>query len=454
VSSFWERFTTVILITVVTGILLTALGAAATLALYGAALLLMVIHYKRHLTMLDEWLRGEKPSLPNSSGKWGDVFARLARLVREQKHSNQQISSALERLRRATSAMPEGVVIMDEVDRIEWCNPVAEKHLGINSSLDAGQHITHLVRQTQFAQYLTARNYSEPLVIKQSRQKELTLSLQLVPYGDKQKLLLSRDVTRLEMIQTMRRDFIANVSHELRTPLTVIGGFLETLTDESHSDPKTRKWALALMTDQTKRMQHLVEDLLTLSRLEDTENLAREETVDVPQMLRGLYDEAQSLSSGRHLVILSLDTDAKLLGSTDELRSAFSNLVSNAIRYTPDGGVITLSWVIRDEQGVFSVEDSGIGIEPEHIPRLTERFYRVDRGRSRESGGTGLGLAIVKHVLTCHQAKLEIISEQGKGSCFSAWFPAARLITQEGSEPASQKMSESESRTPLPDAGV
>ena len=208
------------------------------------------------------------------------------------------------------------------------------------------------------------------------------------------------------------------------------------------------------MTDQTQRMQHLVEDLLTLSRLEDTENLAREETVDVPQMLRGLYDEAQSLSSGRHLVILSLDTDAKLLGSADELRSAFSNLISNAIRYTPDGGDITLSWAIRDGQGVFSVEDSGIGIEPEHIPRLTERFYRVDRGRSRESGGTGLGLAIVKHVLTCHQAKLEIASEQGKGSCFSAWFPAARLITPKVSEPASQKMSESESQTPLPDAGV
>jgi two-component system phosphate regulon sensor histidine kinase PhoR len=454
VSSFWERLATVVLITVLTGILLAALGAAATLALYGAALLLMVIHYQRHLTMLDEWLRGEKPSLPNSSGKWGDVFARLARLVREQKHSHQQISSALERLRRATSAMPEGVVIMDEVDRIEWCNPVAEKHLGINSSLDIGQHITHLVRQTQFAEYLVARNYSEPLVIKQSRQKELALSLQLVPYGDKQKLLLSRDVTRLERIQTMRRDFIANVSHELRTPLTVIGGFLETLTDESHSDPKTRKWALTLMTDQTQRMQHLVEDLLTLSRLEDTENLVREETVDVPQTLRGLYDEAQSLSSGRHLVILSLDTDAKLLGSMDELRSAFSNLISNAIRYTPDGGVITLSWVIRDGQGVFSVQDSGIGIEPEHIPRLTERFYRVDRGRSRESGGTGLGLAIVKHVLTCHQAKLEIASEQGKGSCFSAWFPAARLIPQKVGEPASQKMSESESQTPLPDAGV
>ena len=455
-SSFWERFATVILLTVVTGILLLALGATITFALYTAALLLMVIHYRRQLAILDKWLKGEKSSLPESSGQWGDVFARLARLVREQKHSHLQITSALERLRRATSAMPEGVVIMDEVDRIEWCNPVAEKHLGINCSLDTGQHITHLVRQTQFAQYLAARNYSEPLVIKQSRQKELTLSLQLVPYGDKQKLLLSRDVTRLEMIQTMRRDFIANVSHELRTPLTVIGGFLETLSDadESHPDPKTRKWALALMTDQTKRMQRLVEDLLTLSRLEDTENLVREETVDVPQMLRGLYDEAQSLSAGRHLVILSLDTDAKLLGSADELRSAFSNLISNAIRYTPEGGMITLSWIIRNGQGVFSVQDSGIGIEPEHIPRLTERFYRVDRGRSRESGGTGLGLAIVKHVLTCHQANLDIVSEQGKGSCFSAWFPAARLITGKIIEPASQNMSESESPVRLPDASV
>ncbi|HEX8874135.1 MAG TPA: phosphate regulon sensor histidine kinase PhoR [Nitrosospira sp.] len=442
-SGFWERFATVVLIAVVTGILLTAPGPIATLALCCGALLLLIIHYRRQLAMLDKWLKGEESSLPDSSGKWGDVFARLARLAREQKHSYQQISSALERLRRATSAMPEGVVIMDEVDRIEWCNPVAEKHLGINSNQDTGQHITNLVRQTQFAQYLTARNYSDPLVIKQSRQKELTLSLQLVPYGDKQKLLLSRDVTQLERIQTIRRDFIANVSHELRTPLTVIGGFLETLTDESHPDPKTRKWALALMTDQTKRMQRLVEDLLTLSRLEDTENLVREENVDVSGMLRGLYDEARSLSAGRHVVILSLDSDATLLGSTDELRSAFGNLISNAVRYTPDGGVITLSWSIRDGQGVFAVQDSGIGIEPEHIPRLTERFYRVDRGRSRETGGTGLGLAIVKHVLTCHQANLEIVSEQGKGSCFSAWFPVTRLITQTTSETAQP--------APLPD---
>lgn len=429
-SGSWERFVTFILIAVVTGILFAALGAVTTLACYIIALLLLVIHYRRQLTVLDKWLQGKQSTLPDRSGRWGDVFARLTRLMRDQSQSYQQINFALERLQRATSAMPEGVVIMDEIDRIEWCNPVAEKHLGINSNLDAGQHITHLVRQTQFTEYLAAHNYSEPLIIKQSRHQGLTLSLQFVPYGDKQKLLISRDVTRLERVQTMRRDFVANVSHELRTPLTVIGGFLETLSEEgSSADPETSKWALTLMMDQTKRMQRLVEDLLTLSRLEDTENLAREASINIPEMLRGLYHEAQSLSAGRHRISLNLDTDAKLLGSMDELRSAFGNLVSNAIRYTVDGGEISLNWAIRDGQGVFSVQDSGIGIEAEHIPRLTERFYRVDRGRSRETGGTGLGLAIVKHVLTCHQAKLEIVSEPGKGSCFSARFPAVRLIT-------------------------
>ncbi len=386
-----------------------ALDAVTALACSIIALLLLVIHYRRQLTLLDKWLQGEQSTLPDRSGQWGDVFARLTRLMRDQRQSYQQINFALERLQRATSAMPEGVVIMDEIDRIEWCNPVAEKHLGIDSNLDAGQHITHLVRQTQFTEYLAAHDYSEPLIIKQSRHQGLTLSLQFVPYGDKQKLLISRDVTRFERVQTMRRDFVANVSHELRTPLTVIGGFLETLSEENSSaDPETSKWALTLMMDQTRRMQRLVEDLLTLSRLEDTENLAREANINIPEMLRELYHEAQSLSAGRHRISLNLDTDVKLLGSMDELRSAFGNLVSNAIRYTVDGGEISLNWVIHDEQGVFSVKDSGIGIDAEHIPRLTERFYRVDRGRSRETGGTGLGLAIVKHVLTCHQAKLEL----------------------------------------------
>lgn len=430
-SAFWQRFITVILLTAATAALWLALGAVKALAFYSVTLLLLLIHHLRHLSALDNWLQTPAPTsvtLPEGSGAWEDVFARLARLMRSQSQSQQQLSSALERLQRATAAMPEGVVILDETDRIEWCNPVAEQHFGIDFNLDAGQQITYLVRQPQFAEYLATHNYSEPLVVKQSRHQELVLSLQLVPYGDKQKLLISRDITRLEGVETMRRDFVANVSHELRTPLTVIGGFLETLSEEKQADAAMSKRALVLMTDQTRRMQRLVEDLLTLSRLENTQNIAREEVVNVAEMLREVWQEAQSLSIGRHRISLNLDNEAKLLGSADELRSAFGNLVSNAVRYTTDGGEIILGWEEHDGQGVFSVQDSGIGIEPEHLPRLTERFYRVDRSRSRETGGTGLGLAIVKHVLNRHQARLEITSEPGKGSRFSAWFPARRLV--------------------------
>ena len=221
-SGFWERVANVVLIAVVTGLLLATLGAVVTLVIYVTVLLVLVFRHRRYLTILDRWLQTEESVLPNASGTWGDVFARLSRLMRDQNRSYQHLSSALERLQRATSAMPEGVVILDEMDHIEWCNPVAEKHLGISSATDTGQHITHLVRHTQFAEYLASQNYAEPLVMKQPRQQGLILSLQFVPYGDKQKLLLSRDVTQLERIQTVRQDFVANVSHELRTPLTVV----------------------------------------------------------------------------------------------------------------------------------------------------------------------------------------------------------------------------------------
>jgi len=435
VSGFRQRLTSIILLTIASIGLWLILGAVPALMFCSIALLLLLVQHLRYLVALDEWLQTPSPTsatLPDATGAWGDVFARLARLMRSQSQSQQQLSTALERLQRATSAMPEGVVILDETDRIEWCNPVAEQHFGIDYNRDSGHQITYLVRQPQFAEYLATRNYSEPLIVRQSRQQELILSLQLIPYGNKQKLLISRDITRLERVETMRRDFVANVSHELRTPLTVIGGFLETLSDESQAGSKISKRALTLMTDQTLRMQRLVEDLLALSRLENAQNLVREENVNVAEMLRELYHEAQSLSAGRHHLNLKLDTAAQLRGSADELRSAFSNLVSNAVRYTTDGGEITLSWGIHDGQGLFSVQDSGIGIEQEHLPRLTERFYRVDRSRSRETGGTGLGLAIVKHVLSRHQAYLEIVSEPGKGSRFSGWFPANRLILLPG----------------------
>lgn len=430
-SDIWQRSSNILFIVFIAAMVWVILGSMNALIFFSVAMLWMVLHHTRHIVALERWLQlsDHTPgSIPAGSGAWDDVFAHLARYVRQHSQSRELLSLALERMRSVTSAMPDGIVILDEHDRIDWCNPVAEQHLGINLTLDAGQQITYLVRQIPFVEYLAARKFSNPLILKQTRQNDMIVSLQLVPYGYNQKLLISRDITRFEKIETMRRDFIANVSHELRTPLTVIGGFLETLSADDNVNTGFNKRALALMTEQTTRMQRLVEDLLILSRLENEQNKASEKTVNVVSLLHDVLQDAESLSSGRHQIKLNIATHDQLLGSEQELRSAFGNLISNAIRYTPDKGEIVINWEKRGGQGVFFVQDSGIGIEAEHIPRLTERFYRVDSSRSRETGGTGLGLAIVKHVLNRHEARLEIASEVGKGSRFTIWFPAKRLL--------------------------
>ena len=432
-SDIWQRSFNIIFVIFITAVLWIILGAVKALIFFSVALLWMILNHIRHLVALERWLKlsdYSSASIPAGSGAWDDVFAHLARYVRQHSQSQESLSLALERMRSVTSAMPDGIVILDESDRIEWCNPVAEQHLGINLSLDAGQQITYLVRQIPFVEYLATRKYSNPLILNQTRQQGIIVSLQLVPYGYNQKLLISRDITRFEKIETMRRDFIANVSHELRTPLTVIGGFLETLSADENVNTGFNKRALVLMSEQTTRMQRLIEDLLILSRLENEQSIVNEKIVDVTSLLRGILQDAESLSAERHQLKLNIATQDQLLGSEEELRSAFGNLISNAIRYTPDRGEISINWEMRDGQGLFFVQDSGIGIEPKHIPRLTERFYRVDSSRSRETGGTGLGLAIVKHVLTRHQARLEISSQVGKGSRFTIWFPAKRLISE------------------------
>lgn len=430
-SDIWQRSFNILLIIFITAVLWMILGAVKALIFLSVILLWMVFHHIRHLVALERWLQRSDhspASIPAGSGAWDDVFAHLARYVRQHSQSQELLSLALERMRNVTSAMPDGIVILDDTDRIEWCNAVAEQHLGINLSLDTGQQITYLVRQIPFVAYLAARQYSNPLILNQTRQQGLIVSLQLVPYGFNQKLLISRDITRFEKLETMRRDFIANVSHELRTPLTVIGGFLETLSADDNVNTGFNKRALALMNEQTTRMQRLIEDLLVLSRLENEQNKMNEKTVDVVNLLHDILQDAESLSAGRHHIKLNIMTQDQLLGSEEELRSAFGNLISNAIRYTPDSGEISINWEKRDGKGLFFVQDSGIGIESEHIPRLTERFYRVDNSRSRETGGTGLGLAIVKHVLSRHGARLEIVSKVGKGSRFNIWFPEKRLL--------------------------
>jgi two-component system phosphate regulon sensor histidine kinase PhoR len=376
---------------------------------------------------LSKWLADPRPeALPSGSGIWEDVFAAFYHMLRRQRRSESKLTATLHDFQRAGMAMPDGLVILDGSNRIEWCNPKSEQHFGLDAKRDFGQLVTHLARQPEFAEALGG-SYTEPLTLR-AHGGDLVLSVLIVPYEENRKLIISRDVTDRERVETMRRDFVANVSHELRTPLTVIGGFLETIADMETPNAELICRSVPLMSDQAKRMQTLVEDLLTLSRLESEGNPAREEPVNVPDIARGLYHDALALSSARHKVMLLLESPAWVNGAEDELRSAFGNLVSNAIRYTPAGGEVRLSWKAGADGGaVFSVRDTGIGIEAQHLPRLTERFYRVDRGRSRETGGTGLGLAIVKHVVNRHDAKLEVTSEPGRGSCFSVVFPASRV---------------------------
>ncbi len=407
-----------------TGVLVGAWFAALFLFVY---LLIVVSIGLAARARLARWLADPSiDDMPEDTGPWEEIYARLHRILREQAASRTSLSHALWRFRQAGEAMPDGVIVLDEDDRIEWLNPAAEGHFGLSFKGDRGQPVTNLIRHPAFVAYLEARQYGEPLTLRGTVEGERVLSLQLVPYGSHEKLLLTRDVTRWERLEATRRDFVANVSHELRTPLTVLMGFLETLSDAREADEKLYRRSLELMTAQAERMRRLVEDLLMLARLEDSRYPLTEEPVDVAALLRSVVAEAEGLSRGQHRITADIEP-ARILASREEIASAFANLVNNAVRYTPAGGDIRVTWAVEGGEPTLRVRDNGEGIAPEHIPRLTERFYRVDRGRSRSTGGTGLGLAIVKHVLQRHQARLAIESTPGKGSTFSCVFPASRL---------------------------
>jgi two-component system, OmpR family, phosphate regulon sensor histidine kinase PhoR len=389
------------------------------------ALLAGLAYYRRKLSNLVKWLsHPEAADPPRAYGLWDDLHALLHRERREARRREAELAAALDRWRAAARALPDGVVILDQ-ERIAWCNDTAASHFRIDPVQDEGRPVTHLVRAPEFAQYLERGDYSHPIAIRQPDDTERALSVQVVSYGEGQSLVLSRDITRFEKLESVRREFVANVSHEMRTPLTVVAGFLETLRDEA--DPKARARYLDLMSEQAGRMLRLVEDLLTLSSLESSPPPPMEETIDMRALLERLGAEARALSGGRHTIEVLGEARSELSGSEKELSSAFSNLVSNAIRYTPAGGTVRLRWRSIPDGAEFEVEDTGIGIPPEHIPRLTERFYRVDRGRSRETGGTGLGLAIVKHALGRHGATLAVASQPGQGSRFSARFTGPRV---------------------------
>lgn len=407
-----------------------AAGAVAGLLCFIAGMLVLGVRHLSNMQRLVLWAREPVGApVPRATGSWGRVFAELSSRARVAYDMRERLSSALERFHDASQAMPDGVLYLSDSDTIEWINVRAEQHFGLDRNHDLGAPVTNLVRQPEFVRYLSSAHYDEPLVMASGRRSGLTLQVQIVPFGDDQKMVLSRDISQIEKLETMRRDFVANVSHELRTPLTVVGGFLETLVDgldDFEREDAVRFLKLAL--EQSTRMRRLIDDLLTLSALETGAPAPAEERIDAVALVHEVAHDAELLSAGRHTVTLKVEGDGVLLGSAKEIHSAFANLAANAVRYTPDGGRIELAWRIGEGGAEFSVSDTGIGIDPEHIPRLTERFYRVDRGRSRETGGTGLGLAIVKHILTRHQAALHITSELGKGSVFTVRIPPARLV--------------------------
>ena len=404
------------------------LQAGLWVAVLGLAILLLI--HLRYAIVLAAWL--EQPRLedvPDGWGVWADVFARLYRTHRATAQNERQLLENEERFRRTISALPEGIVLIDATLQIDWCNPVAEQHLGVSLRADQGLRITNLVRDPEFVGYMTSARFDSPLVFQPIARPGLALEVRVVEFELARWILITRDITQRERVDAVRRDFIANVSHELRTPLTVVNGFLETLIDAQSENGTTRQHHLQLMHEQAQRMHRLVEDLLTLSRLESRETPVVDEVVDVRQLVREVADEARALSLGRHQIDVDL-TPGFVRGSREELRSAFGNIVSNAVRYTPDGGIISLAWREDASGGHFEVSDTGLGVASDHIPRLTERFYRVDKSRSRETGGTGLGLAIVKHVLLRHGGHLDVQSEIGRGSTFSAVLPVDRLLAQ------------------------
>ena len=401
--------------------------AWALVLLIGAYL----VWHLRNLYRLDQWLQGKRKGIPEySEGAWSNVYYHLYRLQQRNRRRKKRLATMVSRFRESTNALPDAAVILDAAGNIETWNKKAKELLKLKAPQDVGQPVTNLLRNPIFNQYLMQQDFGKALQLASPFDEKVHLSLRLVPYGNKQQLLQVRNITHLHNLEVMRRDFIANVSHELRTPLTVISGYLETMMDDNDEWALKNNTILTSMSQQATRMQNIVTDLLLLSRLETESSEHVRQFVDVPAMLEMIRNDAEAFSQGRHKITLEYDKELCLHGNREELVSAFSNLIFNAVKYTQNGGEIHVRWYANSKGAHFEVQDNGAGIPAQHVSRLTERFYRVDVGRSRASGGTGLGLAIVKHVLNRHGAKLQIVTELDKGSTFSCHFPQKLVMSR------------------------
>ena len=391
----------------------------------------------KQLLRLHKWLRQHKPdeAPPDGYGLWGEVFDSIYHLQRRDQRARGRLQAVIDRVQESTAALKDAVIMLDSDGNLEWWNRAAETLLGLKTPQDSGQPVSNLVRHPRFKEYFEQDSYAEPLDIPSPINDHLRIQLYITRYGNNEHLMLVRDVTRLHQLEQMRKDFIANVSHELRTPLTVICGYLETLLDNVDDVNPRWKRPLSQMQQQGERMQTLLNDLLLLAKLEATDYPSDNQPVAIDTLLRSIKGDAQALSGQRNQTIsLEIEADVALKGSEAELRSAFSNLIFNAVKYTPDGGSVKIRWWANAAGAHLSVQDSGVGIDNKHLPRLTERFYRVDSSRNASTGGTGLGLAIVKHVLLRHRASLEINSVLGHGSTFTCHFAPAQ-VTKPGLPP-------------------
>ena len=365
---------------------------------------------------------------PESIGLWGNIFDNLHRLHRDHLRTRDRLQASVNRVQESTNAMRDGVIMTDAQGRMEWWNGSADHLLGFRRQTDRGQYIHNLIRHPSFKAYFDARDYREPLELNSPAKPHIHLQIQISLFGDDDRLIVAKDVTRLFQLEQMRRDFVGNVSHEMRTPLTVISGYLETMVDNADDLPPKWRRAINTMAQQSSRMEALITDLILLSKLETGEQLVNADVVDIQAMVSHICTDAKALSGDKqHSFSVEIGERSFLKGDVGQLRSAFSNLIFNAVKYTPAGGHIGITWTADRKGAHLSVKDTGIGIDPVHIPRLTERFYRADPSRHQQTGGTGLGLAIVKHVLLNHDGNLEIKSGPGEGSEFICHFPRERI---------------------------